>query len=204
MATDSPKYTVEKKDGPFEVRKYEAYIVAQVQVDSDFGGSMNAGFDILAGYIFGNNRGRRTVPMTAPVTEERLPMTAPVTTEKLPMTTPVRSEKLTMETPVTEEKDGADRYLISFVMPHDQTLETLPLPVDSRISFHKIEGHRAAVVTFSGWLNDERKAQKKIGELRAWVDGEGLRPISGFVVAQYNSPWIPGPMRRNEIIVAVE
>jgi hypothetical protein len=193
MATEGPRYSVEKKDGRFELRKYDGYIVAQVEMESDFSGALNAGFEALAGYIFGSNRGRRTVPMTAPVSSEKIPMTAPVTSEKIPMTAPVMGEK-----------EGAGRYRISFVMPGGYSLDTLPLPVDSRITFRKVGGHRAAAVTFSGWLNDERKAQQKAAELQAWLSSEGLKAASGYVVAQYNSPWTPGPLRRNEIIVEVE
>lgn len=212
MATEGPEYTVEKKDGRFELRHYDGYIVAQVEVAADFRDAINAGFNVLAGYIFGNNQSRRDpsrasgeeVSMTAPITAEKIPMATPVTSEKIPMTAPVSSERLSMTAPVSAEKKGDERYRISFVMPSSYTLETLPVPGDSRISFRQMGTHRAAVVTFSGWLTDDRKALKKADELKAWIAREGLTPRSEYVVAQYNSPWTPGPLRRNEIIVEVE
>lgn len=215
MAVESPKFTLEKRDGKFEIRSYEAYILAQVEVDADFTGSINEGFNILAGYIFGRNQSRQRVPMGAPVSEEKLtmaapvtsekiPMAAPVTSEEIPMTTPIHQVKLPMTAPVSEEKAAPGRYRISFVMPSSYTLETLPIPLDSRISFRLMPGHRAAAYTFSGWLVSERKALDKTRELKAWMAREGLKAKGEFVVAQYNSPWVPGPLRHNEIIVEVE
>jgi hypothetical protein len=104
MAVESPGFTVEKRDGKYEIRRYEGYILAQVEVDADFTGSINEGFDILAGYIFGHNRSRRKVPMAAPVTEEKLPMAAPVSSERIPMMTPVHQVRIPMTAPVSGEK----------------------------------------------------------------------------------------------------
>lgn len=204
MVVESPKYMLEKRDGKFEIRHYEDHILAQVEVDADFSGSINEGFDILAGFIFGNNRSRQKVPMSAPVTEEKLPMSAPVTSEQIPMTSPVHQEKIPMTAPVTGENAGPGRFRISFVMPSNYTLDTLPVPLDDRISFKRVPGHRAATYTFPGWLVDERRALDKTRELKAWMAKNGLKARSGFEVAQYNSPWIPGPLRHNEIIVEIE
>lgn len=203
MPIESPKYTLEKSEGKFEIRNYEGYILAQVEVDADFSGSINEGFDILAGYIFGNNRSRTKVPMAAPVTGERLPMAAPVTSEKIPMTTPVRQEKLPMAAPASGKPAGPGRFRISFVMPSGYRLDALPEPLDSRIAFRQVPAHRAAALAFTGWLVDERKALEKTRLLKAWLAKNGLTPLSGFEVAQYNSPWVPGPLRHNEIIVEI-
>ena len=75
-----PKYTLLQKE-PFEIRNYEAYIVAEVPMFEDD----NSGFSILASYIgvWGNpqNQSRQQMSMTAPVIEsngEKMDMTAPV------------------------------------------------------------------------------------------------------------------------------
>jgi hypothetical protein len=70
MAIESPKYEVEKEEGSFEIRTYASYIVAQVDVESDFDGALRNGFEILAHYIFGGNKKKESIPMTAPVSEE--------------------------------------------------------------------------------------------------------------------------------------
>ena len=50
----------------------------------------------------------------------------------------------------------------------------------------------------------EELADKKARELDGWMAKNGLRPASAYLMAQYNPPWIPGFLRRNEIIVSVE
>jgi hypothetical protein len=51
---------------------------------------------------------------------------------------------------------------------------------------------------------NEKTTVGKTKELEAWLNKNNLRTKSGFSLAQYNPPWIPGPFRKNEIIVDVE
>jgi hypothetical protein len=201
MAIESPKYEVEKEEGSFEIRTYAAYIVAQVDVESDFDGALRNGFEILAHYIFGGNKKKESIPMTAPVSEE-IPMMAPVTSEKISMTAPVTSKKVSMTAPVTEEQAGERSYRVSFAMPSKFTLETLPEPQDKRITFKVVEGRRTAAIRFSGRVH-EKLATQKTEELRDWLSRNGMVPKSNFVVALYNPPFIPGIFRRNEIVVEI-
>ena len=178
-----PAYTVIKKEGEFEVREYEPYIMASVEVSSDFNGAMYSGFMKLFNYISGKNTNRSKIKMTAPVTEEHVSVS-----EKIPMTAPVTSEK------------AGGSYIVSFIMPKGYTIDTLPVPDDKSITFRQVPAHKAAVIRFSGRMN-EGLADKKIAELKAWLAKNGMEPRSGFLMAQYDPPWIPGFMRRNEIIV---
>ena len=101
MAIESPSYNVEKKEGSVEIRAYSSYILAQVDVESDFDGALRNGFEILAHYIFGGNRKKESISMTAPVSEEKVSGS-----EEIPMMAPVTSEKISMTAPVTEEQAG--------------------------------------------------------------------------------------------------
>jgi len=93
MAIESPKYKVISKEDRFEIREYEEYILAEVEIGGDYDHAINAGFRILADFIFGNNKKRARIQMTAPVTEttadqsEKIEMTAPVsaTAQMLPI-----------------------------------------------------------------------------------------------------------------------
>jgi hypothetical protein len=190
MAIESPQYEVEKELDGCEIRAYSAYVLAQVDVESDFDGALRNGFEILAHYIFGGNRKRESIPMTAPVSEE------------IPMMAPVTSEKISMTAPVTEEQAGEHMYRVSFAMPSKFTLETLPEPQDKRIAFKVIESRRTAAIRFSGRVH-EKLANEKTEELRTCLSKNGLTPKSNFVVALYNPPFIPGIFRRNEIIVDI-
>jgi hypothetical protein len=216
--TESPTYLIEKKDGNFEIRKYDDYILAQVDVEADYRRAMGIGFSILAGYIFGGNKKKSKLPMTTPVSgetvsgSEKIPMTIPVTeeevgSEKIPMTTPVteetlESEKIEMAVPVTEEQKDKSIHRISFTMPSKYTLETLPEPEDKRIKFKEVKNHRVAVIRFSGRAK-EKLAHENIDELNNWLIENSIKPKSNFVVAQYNHPAVPGFFRRNEIIVDI-
>jgi len=81
-AIEEPKYSVVREYDGFEVREYAPYIVAEVVVPGPAEEAGNQGFRILAGYIFGGNKGERKIAMTAPVAQApapvRIEMTAPV------------------------------------------------------------------------------------------------------------------------------
>jgi hypothetical protein len=64
--TESPSYNVEKKDGNVEIREYEDYILAQVDVEADYRNALGMGFSILANYIFRGNKKKSKIPMTTP------------------------------------------------------------------------------------------------------------------------------------------
>jgi hypothetical protein len=199
--TETMAYEVEKKDADFEIRKYSDHILAYVDVDASFDQAMSIGFSILANYIFGNNRKRSSIEMTAPVTEEkavseRISMTTPVTEESLK-----ESEKIKMTTPVEEEKTG-NMHRISFVMPYKFTLGTLPEPDDRRIKFEEVKEERMAALRFKGRVK-EKLASKKIEEMKNWLKKNNIEPKSNFIVAQYNNPAVPGFLRRNEILVEI-
>jgi hypothetical protein len=184
--TEGPAYSVVKKDGAVEIRDYQGYITAQVNVSSDYNGAMYSGFMKLFNYISGRNTNRSRISMTAPVTQEKNP----------------GSEKIPMTAPVTSEKVKNSEYVISFIMPAGYTLDSLPVPDDTNITFNKIGPHRVAVISFSGRM-DEALADKKMAELKEWLYKNNVKPKSNFIVAQYNPPWIPGFMRKNEVIVEI-
>ena len=218
--TESPAYTLEEKDDHFEIRRYPDYVLAQVDVESDYDSAITIGFRILANYIFGGNKIRKSIPMTTPVSEEKIkgsekiPMASPVTqeavkSEKITMASPVTqessqdSEKISMTTPVSEETYGENIHRISFTMPSKYTLETLPKPDDPRINFKEVKNQKTAVLRFSGRVK-KKLAHEKMEEMMNWLAKKNLSPKSNFIVAQYNNPAVPGFLRRNEILVEIE
>jgi len=147
------RFTIQSIEDFFEIRKYPDYILAQVDVESDYDSTIGIGFSILAGYMFGGNKKRKSIPMATPVSEEKIegsekiPMALPVTQEPLK-----ESEKIAMTVPVTEEASGEKIHRISFTMPSKYTLETLPEPDDERINFKEVKNQKTAVLRFSGRL----------------------------------------------------
>ena len=61
MAAEEPAYTSSLKEGDFEVRSYPALIAAQVSVTGTRDEASNAGFKLLAGYIFGGNTRKQSI-----------------------------------------------------------------------------------------------------------------------------------------------
>ena len=70
MAIEEPAYEVLLETKHYEIRRYQPYIVAEVDVDADFKRAGNSAFRVLAGYIFGDNEPQQKMQMTAPVTSQ--------------------------------------------------------------------------------------------------------------------------------------
>jgi hypothetical protein len=184
MAIDEPKYTVIKKDDAIEIRLYQPYIVAETVVDSgDYDEASNEGFRRIAGYIFGGNRIQQKISMTAPVTTEQ-------------------SQKIAMTAPVQTEQRGAS-VRMTFMMPSEYTLESLPIPDDSRVTLRQVPARKVAAIEFSRRWTDEN-FKEHTEELKKWIDKEGLKVTGSPIVARYNPPFWPWFMRRNEVMIPIE
>jgi len=195
----TPTYTVIAQKAGYEVRQYEPYITAQVEVTGTYTEALNEGFRVLADYIFGNNTKQTSIAMTTPVTEstsesEKLAMTAPVLVQD--------NEKLSMTAPVTEHGDEKSR-IISFVMPLDYTLDTLPLPNNDRVTLVPQEARTVAVLRFSWYRGDARVAKKK-QELLSLLQRDGIVAKNTPEYAGYNAPFTAPWLNRNEVMVEVE
>ena len=181
--TETPKYSVIKKEKEIEIRQYPGIIQAEVSVNAkDYKSAIEKGFNILAGYIFGNNVARQKIEMTAPVQASQ-------------------SQKIAMTTPVTVT--GNDLFTVAFIMPSAYTLESLPIPKDGSIHFTPIPPHRMAAIRFSGYFQQEtiRKNQQRLG---LWLEQQGLETEGDFIIAGYNPPWVPGFLARNEVLVKIK
>lgn len=181
--TETPKYLVLRKQNEIEIRQYPGYIQAEVTVDDqNYKSAIEKGFNLLAGYIFGNNISRQKIEMTTPVQASQ-------------------SEKIAMTTPVTVT--GASSFTVAFIMPAEYTLETLPQPKDTRVQFKHIPARTMAAIRFSGYFQQET-IEKNKQRLRQWLDKQGLETEGDFIVAGYNPPWVPGFLARNEVLIQVK
>ena len=114
MAIEKAKYQVLESTENFELRQYAPRIVAETIVEGKFDEVGNEGFRVLYDYINGNNVKKESISMTAPVTQS------------------AGFEKIAMTAPVNQEMIG-EKWRITFLMPSDYILETLPEPLDKRI-----------------------------------------------------------------------
>jgi hypothetical protein len=186
MATEEPKYSVLEKTPPFELRSYAPMILAEVQVDGDLDEASSQGFRMIAAYIFGQNQ-----------VSEKIAMTTPVAVEEQS----AKSAKIAMTAPVNIESK-AGQWTVSFVMPAEYTLESLPKPLNSKVRLRQIPAVKRAVITFSGFYNSQKIAERVL-ELEEWMRTKNLSPNGSPKFARYNPPWTLPFMRRNEIMIDV-
>ena len=182
-------YKVVKEMDGYEIREYPEHIVAQTTVKGSYEESMSSGFSIVASYIFGGNMKKESIAMTAPVVAQK------DATEKL-------SESIAMTAPVLATTEG-DSQTISFGMPRSYTLETLPVPNDSRVKIVVIPTKKYAVLRFSWYRSDARvKSMKE--KLASLLNRDGVAMQGSVAYAGYNAPWTPPWMNRNEVLVEVK
>ena len=183
-AIEEPRYQVIRQIDAVELRQYAPYVVAEVVLDATAEDAGNRAFPILAGYIFGKNKGDRKFAMTAPVTQTAVPikmeMTAPVTQAAVP---------------------GGMR--VQFVLPEGVTLESAPEPLDPRVQLRGVAASRWATLRYSGTWS-QANYDEHLGKLQAALAAAGVATRGEPVLARYNSPMTPWFMRRNEIWLALQ
>jgi hypothetical protein len=184
MAIERAQYTVVEKEGNFELRQYEPYLVAETMVEGDFDTVGNEGFRRLFDYISGKNRKQQSISMTAPVSQK------------------TESEKISMTAPVNQVRVG-EKYRITFVMPTKYTMETLPEPLDDRVKLKAVPGQLIAAFRYSGTWSKDRYEEKRI-RLQALMRQKNLKPAGEPIFARYNPPFMPWFLRRNEVLIPVE
>ena len=185
MATEEPKYVLLEKSEPFELRAYAPLIVAEVKVDGDLDAASAQGFRLIAAYIFGKNQ-----------VSEKIAMTVPVGIESSEQN---KSAKIAMTAPVGIESN-AGKWVVSFVMPAEYTMETIPKPLNSQVQLRQIPAVKKAVISFSGFYNDQKVAEKTL-ELEQWMKSKNLQNAGTPNFARYNPPWTLPFMRRNEVMI---
>jgi len=188
MATEEAEYDVIVRDGKFELRHYAPKVVAETVLEGDFDKVGNVAFKRLAGYIFGGNETTTKFAMTAPVGLE-------VVNKK---TTESNLGGQAVSTP-----QRADSWRVTFVMPSEYSLETLPKPNDHRVFLRTEPGLTMAALRYSGSWSQTRY-HKHETKLLSWIKQRGLKVAGEPVFARYNSPFALWFLRRNEVLVPVE
>jgi hypothetical protein len=186
MATEEPQFSILEKTPPFELRSYAPMILAEVKVEGNLDEASSQGFRLIAAYIFGQNQVSEKIAMTTPVVVEGQ--------------TP-KSAKIAMTSPVTVESN-AGQWTISFVMPAEYTMESLPKPLNSKVQLRQIPTVKRAVISFTGFYNENKIAERTL-ELEEWIKSKNLQGTGAPKFARYNPPWTLPFMRRNEIMIDI-
>lgn len=169
---EKPVYTVELSQNEIEIRRYEPRIVAEITIRGERKTALNAGFKILANFIFGNNDLHQEIPMLSPVSQ--------------------KSALASLQKP--------NHWEIEFNMPGQyKELAQIPKPNNSRIHLRKISARSFVVIKFSGlWNNRNFTKHQKI--LQKFIEAHHLRGEGDFITAFYDPPWRLAFLRRNEIM----
>jgi hypothetical protein len=170
---DGPDYRVLERGNGFELRQYAPLRVAETTVTGTLAEAEDAAYPPLLDYIRGHNATTRKVPMLAPVMQQRV------------------------------ERDGAEGWLVQFVMPVEYPMGMLPPPANADVGLRQLPERQVAARRFGGGWAAERW-QSEAGALLYAVEQAGLAPVGEPVFARYNAPFIPGFLRRNEVLVDVE
>ncbi len=110
-------------------------------------------------------------------------------------------EKLAMTVPVTTGGSAHDGWTTRFFMPHGKAKGDLPAAPQG-VTLETHPPRRAATIRFSGAWSDDLLAAKE-SELRSWLQLKGYPHEAKAEHAAYNSPMMPGPLRRNELLVTL-
>ncbi len=180
---EEPRYNEMGRIGSIELRHYPARLAAEVSVAGDALAARSRGFQILAGFIFGKNRERAKIAMTAPVAQQD-------------------AAKISMAASVGQQHDAEGKWRVRFFMPDSYTRETLPEPVDPRVQIVTIPESVTAVLRFAGRPTSDLVARQEAALLSA-LQRTKWRPIGTPMGMFYDPPWTLSPLRRNEAAVEV-
>ena len=92
---------------------------------------------------------------------------------------------------------------MSFVLPVAVAKRGAPEPAAEEVELEQLSGGKFAVFRFSG-LRSNSLEQKSLQKLREWMGQRGLKADGVPSFAYYNPPWVPGFMRRNEVLVPIQ
>ncbi|MFZ1625707.1 MAG: heme-binding protein [Gammaproteobacteria bacterium] len=186
MSIEEPAYTVRDTSGKIEYREYAPYLKAETLVEgaADFESAGNEGFRRLFRYITGGNTTQSKIAMTAPVSQTG------------------ESEKIAMTVPV-QQTGSAGGWLIAFTLPKQYTLETAPVPGDSRVRIVSQPARLFAVLRYSGRWTESNYNESR-DELLGILAAAGVAVRGEPQLARYNAPFIPPFMRRNEVMIEVD
>ena len=179
--TEEPDFRALKTDGDFQIRDYPAMTVAETVVEGPRQAALSEGFNIIADYIFAKSRDGEKIAMTVPVMQDS-------------------GDPMASDPPLfDDELEGAWRT--RFVMPGGRSADDLPAPPDS-IELVDLPPRKVAVISFAGRADDRMLADAE-DRLRGWLARGGDKSEAEPEYAFYNSPVIPGPLRRNEVWLAL-
>ena len=179
--TEEPDFRALISDGDYQIRDYPAVTVAETVVEGPRRDALDRGFRRLADYIFAKSREGEKLEMTVPVMQDG-------------------GDPMASDPPLFDD-DLEGAWRTRFVMPSGRSSGDLPAAPEG-IELVELPPRKVAVVSFAGRANDRLLAEQE-DRLRGWLARRGEKASGEPEYAFYNSPMIPGPLRRNELWLAL-
>jgi hypothetical protein len=188
MSVPEARYVVsEILENKVEIRAYPEEIWATTVAEDQ-----NNAFSPLFRYISGDNEKGEKIEMTAPVVT---PTPQPAGTAS------TKGEKIEMTAPVVSMNTEKGQFM-AFIMPERFDINSIPKPSSSRVKIELVEPRKLATIRFSGYVTQENY-KKNLELLRETLKNRGISTIGEPLLMQYNDPWTPPFLRRNEIAIQV-
>lgn len=181
---EQPKTQIIQTLWDIQIRQIPEQIYATVTVQWSAAQAPGKAFGMLAGFIFGGNVSRSSVAMTAPVISQAV------------------SQPIAMTAPVVSQAIDESSYEVSFLMPSQYTMDTLPLPNNDRIRIHSVAAKTIAVVSFARYAT-QSNIDTYTTKLIEWLKAANITATGTTILAQYNDPRTPPTMRTNEIWIEI-
>ncbi len=179
-STDEPDYRALESEGDHQIRDYPALTVAETVVEGSRRAALDKGYRILADYLAARSREGDKLEFLVPVVQDG-------------------GDPMGSDPPLFDDDLEGAAWRTRFVMPAGA--DELPDPPEG-IELVELPARRVAVVSFSGRATDRLLAEQE-SRLRGWLAKRGEKSDAEPEYAFYNSPMIPGPLRRNEVWLAL-
>ncbi|UPV75982.1 heme-binding protein [Halorussus limi] len=185
-----PSDTVAEFDG-VELRRYPRLVLAETTAPDE-----DAAFDRLFRYISGENETGEEVSMTAPVATKGTTISTATPSDR------PAGEAISMTAPVRTTRDEGE-VTMAFYLPADYDPGDAPIPTNPAVRL-AVEPPRTIAVTRFSWYASDGRVRKHRESLLDALDARGIEPRTRPTLLQYDDPWTPPFMRRNEVAVEVD
>jgi hypothetical protein len=112
-----------------------------------------------------------------------------------------KGQKIEMTSPVFSTMQP-EANSMSFVVPREVAAAGVPQANDENVVIAERAAGRFAVYRYSGRWTRKREAEAQAA-LVAWMATKQFEPVAGFEKANYDPPFTPPSLRRNEILVRI-
>lgn len=178
-AAEGPQYYVISKEGPYQIRKYRPFVIAQTIVRASYEDAKRIGEARLKRYSNGLNESNEIIQSTVPLFE-------------------AKGEKL-FASQLTRRESNQDIWMLAITLPKNFSLTVSPIPNDHQVRILKIPSIIVATYRFTGKC-DENCVSDKAKQLESWVEQNTSYTITSEPRAAFYDPSFAIPLlMRNEI-----